>query len=120
MTRASASTSPPAIILPMPREPPVTSAVLPETSKRSLGTRACYATDCLLAGASGAPVAPTDGRPGKRRWGREGSGATAPAQNLYDTTIPRQKPSPAVLYMKSMVNTTGLDAGADVDVLCSI
>src|SRR5271165_5314655 len=36
ITRAPACTSPRAIISPIPREPPVTSALLPETSKRSL------------------------------------------------------------------------------------
>src|SRR5437868_13149242 len=36
-TRTPASSRPPAIIRPMPREPPVTSAFLPATSKRSVG-----------------------------------------------------------------------------------
>ena len=59
-------------------------------------------------------------RPRKRRWGKGGTGAIAPVQNLHSTITPRENPSPAVLCMKSMVNTTGLDAGAEVVALCSI
>ena len=44
----------------------------------------------------------------------------APVQNLHNTTISRQNPRPAVLYVKSMGNTTGLGRGAEVVVLCRI
>ena len=46
------------------------------------------------------------------------AGAIAPARNLYSTSMALECSSPAVLCMKSMVNTTGLDARAEVVVLC--
>jgi hypothetical protein len=51
----------------------------------------------------------------------EGEGelvAIAPVQNLHGTTMPRQNPTPAALYMKSLGSTTRLAADAEVVVLC--
>ena len=66
-TRAPASTNPRAIIRPMPREPPVTSAVLPATENRScIGVSFSGAKDSRGAAGKGRAVARVAGRPAGR------------------------------------------------------
>ena len=74
---------------------------------------------------SGNPPAPSPASLSLRRLpsrslgeGDQQAGATAPSRNLHSTTIPRQTPRRAALYMKSMGNTTGLGPGAGADAPC--
>ena len=48
----------------------------------------------------------------------EGEGSGRHPENLHSTTIPARMARPAALTIKSMGNTTGLDAGAGVVELC--